>query len=160
MDKDRKAEAQTSDPHNARSSVESGTQPSELKESLKELLGDVRRLVRFAVETGQLPASVDARTLYQIRLNYDRTGSVSEEDFGTLVSAYQTLERRLGSVNVNTLKATEDQVENGKVVVPSEASSYVRHLWWRTFINIIVILIFHIFHLSRDAFQGPTLTLQ
>ncbi len=110
-------------------------------EALAEMLENVRYLARYAVENGQLPKSINIEELYKIRLGYEKTGTVEDKDFGTLVRAYQTIEQRLGPVTIDTLKATESQFdENGKPV-PSLAEKYVRFLVWRTYIIIFIILV-------------------
>ena len=51
------------------------------------------------------------------------------------------LEQRLGPVSASTLRATDDRGS-----VKSQASRYVSALWWRTIINIVMILSSHLIH--------------
>ena len=116
--------------------------PANLNEALSELLEDCRCLTRYAVETDQLPSSVDVKQLYNIRRGFDATREISDEDFGTLVSAYETLERRLGPVSANTLRATEDSADGTK----SLARRYVDYLFRRTILIISLVLSGHLIH--------------
>jgi len=130
--------------------------PVDLARTLEEILEDVRCLARYAVETDQLPASVDIKKLYKIRQAFEGGSQIDDDDFGVLVGAYQALERRLGPVNVDTLHATEDKLdENGKHV-PSVARRYVDYLFTRTILIIILILSFHLIHFFFPAAPGET----
>lgn len=134
--------------------------PVSLVKTLGELLENCRCLARYAVETDQLPASVDVKKLYQVRQKFEEREAISNEDFGFLVSVYEVLERRLGPVNVNTLLATEDTRDDAGRVQPSVARRYVRYLFTRTVLIILLVLSGHLIHLlfpvSITASNGTT----
>ena len=119
-----------------------------LTETLGEVLDNCRCLARYAVETDQLPASVDVKRLYKIRRAFEAQGhkNITEEDFAFLVHSYATLERRLGPVNTETLHATEDIRDESGKVSPSVARKYVRHLFVRTLLIIALVLLGHVTH--------------
>lgn len=128
----------------------------QLARGLDELLDDCRCLARYAVETDQLPASVNVKRLYKIRQAFEAGEEVSDEDFGALVSIYETLERRLGPVNVNTLRATEDTLDDAGNVVSSRARRYVDYLFARTALIIALVLAGHLVHFFFPfAASGP-----
>ena len=115
-------------------------------QNLQELTSNVRLLARYSVETGQLPASVDIEQLYTIQNRIWSGEELDQKDFGALVRSYQTLERRLGPVTVDTLKATERATSPDGTVTPSEAEQYVSWLWKRTVWSIALVLAFHLLH--------------
>jgi len=113
----------------------------QMEENLGNLLDDVGHLARYSVETVQLPASVDIEKIFEIRRKFEAGNSIDTKDFAELVRAYQVLEQRLGPVSASTLRATDDRTD-----FKSEASRYVNRLWWRTIVNIVLILSFHLIH--------------
>lgn len=113
--------------------------PSKDDKRLMELVDDVRLLLRYAIESVQLPKSVDIEKIYEIRGKIETGGVIDEKDFKVLVRSYEALERRLGPVSASTLRAT-GKVDGGK----SAAEIYVNKLWFRTMVNIGLILIFHL----------------
>lgn len=115
------------------------TIPVQKDERLMELVDDVRLLLRYSIESVQLPKAVDIEKIYEIRSKLSKGDSINQADFAVLVQSYEALERRLGPVSASTLRAT-DKVKDGK----SAAERYVNHLWTRTLINIALILIFHL----------------
>ena len=52
-----------------------------MEENLRELLDDVGYLVRYAVETVQLPASVDIEKIFKIRRSSDAGNPIDTEEF-------------------------------------------------------------------------------
>lgn len=130
--------------HDARGRLDS---PLSLAEGLAELVESCRCLTRYAVETDQLPSSVDVKRLYKIRRKFEAGDEeLSDDDFGFLVGVYETLERRLGPVNVDTLLATEDSVDQDGRIRPSLARRYVRYLFMRTLVIIALLLAGHLVH--------------
>jgi hypothetical protein len=124
-------------------------------------MADVRRLARYAVETSNLPTSVDVGALYRIQRKFEVGKPIDKHEFRHLVLAYQVLERRLGPVTADTLKATEI-VDPGRLgpdpagwrpwrllrLSPplSAGDRYVRFLELRTFVNIGMVLLMHLIH--------------
>lgn len=114
--------------------------PSKSDDRLKELVDDVRLLMRYAIETAQIPKSIDIERIFEIRSKVEQGDEIEAEDFKTLVRSYGVLEKRLGPVSASTLRATGDGGESGI----SPAESYVNTLWRRTIYNVFLILIFHL----------------
>lgn len=120
-------------------SAKNEIKPVKTDEKLMELVDDVRLLMRYAIESVQLPKSVDIEKIYEVRSKLAKGESINHTDFSLLVRSYEALERRLGPVSASTLRATE-KVRDGK----SAAERYVNHLWTRTLLNIALILVFHL----------------
>ena len=117
-----------------------------------ELIEDCRALARYAVENDQLPTSIDVEQLFRIRRTFEISREITDADFGALVRAYATLERRLGPVTANTLRATDDDFDSaGKSV----AREYVDYLFKRTILIILLVLAGHLVHFwSPVVFTG------
>ncbi len=135
-------------------------QNNNLQHSLEDLVNDVRCLARYAVETDQLPASVEIEKLYKINQKFEQKKSIDDHEFATLVESYQVLERRLGPVSATTLKATGDRVDADGKPIPSEARHYVNYLFSRTVFIILLILGFHIIHHYFPSTESITEPLQ
>lgn len=133
-------------------SKDPGLQPKYEKFELMELMDDVRRLARYAVETANLPDSVDIGSLYEVQRKFRDEGALDSEGFRILVDAYQEMERRLGPVTAETLKATElSEGWQQASASSSHAAGYVRKLRLRTYVNVALILIAHVIHLASGV---------
>ena len=67
---------------------------SKSDERLKELVDDVRLLMRYAIETAQIPKSIDIERIFEIRSKVEQGDEIEAEDFKTLVRSYGALELR------------------------------------------------------------------
>jgi hypothetical protein len=127
-----------------------------VERSISELMENARLLARRAVETGKLTRGVDVERMFAIRRRFELEGEISERELSSFLRSYQILERSLGPVTVNTLRATEWR-ENK----PCAAANYVARLWWRTNLNIGVILGCHLmlYMAAHDSFTPYRETL-
>ncbi|MDH3595953.1 MAG: hypothetical protein OEM93_14000 [Rhodospirillales bacterium] len=74
---------------------------------LEAVLDGVKRLARFAVETGQFPDEIDIADLHTILTSWQETGSIEPAEVKKIANYYQILERQLGPITARTLKATD-----------------------------------------------------
>jgi hypothetical protein len=126
--------------------------PKAVSQRLLELVANFRLLAQHAAETGQLPTSLDIENLYSIQNRIESHESITEQEFSTLVRSYQTLERRLGPVTADTLRATERTAEPDGTNKPSDAEAHVSRLWRRIYWSIGLILGFHLVHAAVEVY--------
>lgn len=112
---------------------------TQTEHSICELMESARMLAKHAVETGQLPKGVDVERMFSIRRRFEMEGEISERELSSFLSYFQLLERNLGPVTVDTLRATEWNQEK-----PCAAARYVTGLWIRTYLNIGINLACHL----------------
>ncbi len=116
---------------------------------LDAVLDGVRRLARFAVETGQLPDDINIAKLHTIVTGWDQAGSIKPEEVRTIARYYQILERQLGAVTARTLKATDSH--GGTHYGKTAAGRHAIWLWAITALVVVSIFLLQWYAISHPA---------
>lgn len=121
-------------------------------ESIRRLLGDVRMLTMYAVETGQLPEQVSVQLIFQALNDWESNKEITPKQFAEIVSFYQILERHFPRITAHSLAATEPKIP-GKIRT-SPAGRYLTMLWKWTAVVVLLILTFNTIQYIHDLNRG------
>lgn len=117
---------------------------------LEAVLDGVKRLARFAVETGQFPKDIDIADLHTILRRWQETGRIEPEEVKTIANYYQILEHQLGPITARTLKATDTHGDTH--YRNSAAGRHAISLW--TITGLVVVSIFLLEWHERSLPEG------
>lgn len=114
--------------------------PSEAcAKELETVLYSVKRLARYAVETGQLPDEVNIADLHTILTAWYQKHEITPDGLNRIAHYYQVLERELGPITARTLEATD--THGGTHYRKTTAGRHAIHLWVITGLVVVSILL-------------------